>query len=53
MDVAHSNADSEMLSERGRQAHISKLPMGYFKPIMEMLKNPWWVRISWLLNTKN
>jgi len=53
MDVAQSNADSVMLSERGRQAHVSKLPMGYFKPIMDMLKNPWWVRISRLLNTEN
>lgn len=43
VDHSNGNADSVVLSERGRQAHVAKLPMTYFRPIMEMLKDPWCV----------
>ena len=46
MDHANGNTDSLVLSERGRQAHVAKLPMTYFKPIMDMLKDPWCVTIK-------
>ena len=45
VDYSNGNADSMVLSERGRQAHVAKLPMTYFRPIMEMLKDPWCVAI--------
>ena len=50
MDHSNGNTDSEVLSERGRQAHVAKLPMTYFRPIMEMLKNPWCVPDTSLCN---
>ena len=46
MDSTNGNADSIVLSERGRQAHVAKLPMKYFFPITDMVKNLWCVRLS-------
>ena len=52
MDYTNGNADSMVLSERGRQAHVAKLPMKYFFPIMDMVKNLWCVKqsrpLTWL-----
>ena len=41
MGLTNGCTEASVLSERGRQAHIKNLPMTYFIPIMDMLKNPW------------
>jgi hypothetical protein len=37
------DANAASLAERGRKAHASLIPMSYIFPVMEMLKNKWWV----------
>lgn len=41
MNHTDGNTDAILLSERGRQAHVALMPMTYFIPIEDMLKNLW------------
>jgi hypothetical protein len=47
IEYNNGNLDAMVLSERGRQAHVAKLPMKYFFPLMDMIKNLWYIKQSW------
>lgn len=41
-DAPELGAHAKSLSDRGKNANISLLPMTYFAPIADMLKNLWY-----------